>query len=171
MGEQPFEDLMAAADPPLVIVTTSAEGRPAGCLVGFHMQSSIEPQHYCVWLSKANHTYRVALRSTHLAVHFLTADDVDLAEHFGTTTGEDTDKFAGLRFEEGLGGVPLLADLPHRLIGARSAMLDLRGDHACVELAVEEAWSDGRFEPLRLRAVRHLSPGHEAEERSVHPDG
>lgn len=171
MSERPFDDLMAAANPPLVIVTTSAESRPAGCLVGFHVQSSISPQHYCVWLSKANHTYRVALRATHLAVHFVTEHDFDLAKRFGTQSGEDTDKFAGLEFDEGLGGVPLLTALPHRLIGSRTAMLDLRGDHACVELAVEDAWNDGDFEPLRFRAARHLSPGHEAEERSVHPDG
>lgn len=169
MREEAFEDLMAAANPPLVIVTTSAEGQPAGCLVGFHVQSSIQPSQYCVWLSKANHTYRVALRATHLAVHFVSEDDVDLAEHFGTTTGEDTDKFAGLSFETGPGGVPLLTALPQRLVGARTAMLDLSGDHVCVELAVEQAWGDDDFEPLRLRAAQHLTPGHEAEERSVHP--
>lgn len=169
MAGAPFEDLMAAANPPLIVVTTCAEGQPAGCLVGFHGQSSIEPRHYSVWLSKANHTYRTALRSTQLAVHFVTEDQFDLAEHFGTTSGEDIDKFAGLSFDEGPGGVPLLAALPHRLVGARLAMLDLGGDHACVELAVEDAQTDGDFEPLRFRAARHLTPGHEAEERSVHP--
>ena len=45
----------------------------AGCLVGFHSQSSIDPRQYAVWLSKANHTYPVALRSELFAVHFLTA--------------------------------------------------------------------------------------------------
>ena len=48
------------------------------------LQSSIEPQRYCVWLSKANYTYRVALYSSHLVIHFLTADDLPLAELFGT---------------------------------------------------------------------------------------
>jgi hypothetical protein len=49
--------------------------------------SSMGPERYCVWLSKANHTYRVALRSTHLAVHFLTAADRGLAERFGYSGG------------------------------------------------------------------------------------
>jgi flavin reductase (DIM6/NTAB) family NADH-FMN oxidoreductase RutF len=47
--------------------------------VEFHVQSSIEPQRYRVLLSKANYTYPVALRSSHLVIHFLTADDLPLA--------------------------------------------------------------------------------------------
>ena len=99
---------MASLDAPMVVVTTAVAGERAGCLVGFHAQSAIDPQRYCLWLSKANHTYRVALRSTYLAVHFLTADDLDLAEHFGTRTGEDDDKFVDLATQDGPDGVPLL---------------------------------------------------------------
>ena len=66
------------------------------------------PQHYCVWLSKANHTYRVSLRARHFAVHFLTAEDFPLAERFGTLSGEDTDKFDGLDVDLDPNGVPLL---------------------------------------------------------------
>ena len=69
-------------------------------------QSSIEPERYCVWLSKANHTYRVALRSTHLAIHFLTSADLPLAELFGTRSGDSIDKFAGLAVSPGPAGVP-----------------------------------------------------------------
>ena len=98
MSDEAFETLMGSADPPLIVLTTAAEGERAGCLVGFHAQSSITPPHYSVWLSKANHTYRVGLRAAHFAVHFLTAQDLALAERFGTLTGEDTDKFAGVDF-------------------------------------------------------------------------
>jgi flavin reductase (DIM6/NTAB) family NADH-FMN oxidoreductase RutF len=61
-----------------------------------------------VWLSKANHTYRVGLRAAHFTVHFLTADDLALAERFGTLTGADTDKFAGMDVEPDQNGVPRL---------------------------------------------------------------
>ena len=63
----PFDSLMASLDPPMVVVTAAAGGERAGCLVGFHSQSSIEPARCCVWLSKANHTYRVALLAAHWA--------------------------------------------------------------------------------------------------------
>ena len=88
MAEHDFNTLMAALDSPLIIVTAADERERAGCLVEFHAQSSIEPQRYCVWLSKANYTYRVALQSSHLVIHFLTADDLPLAELFGTHTGD-----------------------------------------------------------------------------------
>src|SRR5699024_11830417 len=51
-----LDALLGSADPPLIVVTTAAEGERAGCLVGFHSQASIGPQRYCFWLSKANHT-------------------------------------------------------------------------------------------------------------------
>ncbi|GMA19611.1 flavin reductase family protein [Arsenicicoccus piscis] len=171
MSEDPSDLLMSSADPPLIVVTTVAGGARAGCLVGFHGQASIEPKHYAVWLSKANHTYRVALGATHLGVHFLGAGDLPLAERFGTTSGEDVDKFAGLEVTEGPGGLPLLAALPHRLVGRRSALLDVGGDHVCLPLKVESAESPGTLTPLRLHDAAHLIPGHEADERSVGADG
>ena len=45
MSDDAFDSLMASTDPPLIVVTTVAEDERAGCLVGFHAQSSIDPQH------------------------------------------------------------------------------------------------------------------------------
>src|ERR1035438_6014175 len=92
MTDDAFSTIISFLDTPLIVVTTAEGQERAGCLVGVHTQSSIEPARYCVWLSKANHTYRVALRSTHLAIHFLTSHDLALAELFGTQTGDRTDK-------------------------------------------------------------------------------
>lgn len=169
MDEHAFEALMAAADPALVVVTTAVEGERAGCLVGFHAQSSISPEHYCLWLSKANHTYRVGLRSAHFAVHFLSSADLALAERFGTLTGEDTDKFAGLDLRSDENGVPLLEACPQRLLLERLTILDDGGDHACLTARVRSAQMPGDLEPLRLSAVEHLSAGRDSGERSVHP--
>jgi flavin reductase (DIM6/NTAB) family NADH-FMN oxidoreductase RutF len=169
MSDDAFETLMAAVDPPLIVVTTAAEDEQAGCLVGFHVQSSITPQHYCVWLSKANHTYRVSLRASHFAVHFLSADDLELAERFGTVTGEDTDKFAGLDVEHDEYGVPLLQACPNRLSLVRISMLDDGSDHVCLTTKVRSAHTDGDFRPLRVSDAAHLDPGHESEERAIEP--
>ncbi|TNM46164.1 flavin reductase, partial [Nocardioides albidus] len=127
MAEDEFSALMARVDPALVVVTTAAEGHRAGCLVGFHTQSSIDPEHYCLWLSKANHTYRVGLRAARFGVHFLTRDDLPLAERFGTRTGEEVDKFAGLEVEAH-DDVPLLEACPNRILVERIALLDDGGD-------------------------------------------
>jgi flavin reductase (DIM6/NTAB) family NADH-FMN oxidoreductase RutF len=165
MDRDSFDSVMASLDTPMCVVTTVAGGERAGCLVGFHAQCSIDPPQHAVWLSKANHTYRVAILAGHLGVHLLTEDDHDLAERFGTQSGDDIDKFEGLDLDTGPEGVPLLARCPHRLVLRRVAVLDAGGDHVCFVTEPVEAASSGRFRPLRLAAVTDLVPGHEADER------
>jgi flavin reductase (DIM6/NTAB) family NADH-FMN oxidoreductase RutF len=169
VSDDAFGTLMASADPPLIVVTTVAEQERAGCLVGFHAQSSISPERYCVWLSKANHTYRVGLRATHFAVHFLTEADHSIAEHFGTLTGEDTDKFAGIDIDVDENGVPLLRACPNRLSLERIAILDDGSDHVCLTTRVCSASASDTFVPLRVSSATDLDPGHESDERAIEP--
>lgn len=169
MDRDAFDSLMAALDSPMAVVTAAAGRERAGCLIGFHVQCSIDPGQHAVWLSKANHTFRVALLSTHLGVHLLTEDDRDLATLFGTVSGDDTDKFAGLAVESGPEGVPLLAACPHRLVVRRVAVLDAGGDHVCFVTEPVAAATTGPFRPLRLSAVRDLDAGHEVHERPQPP--
>jgi flavin reductase (DIM6/NTAB) family NADH-FMN oxidoreductase RutF len=169
MSNDAFSTIMSALDSPLVVVTAAVDDERAGCLVGFHAQSSIDPERYCVWLSKANHTYRVALRSTHLGIHFLTVHQLTLAELFGTQTGDTVDKFERLSVDTDPWGVPLLADCPNRIVVQRIALLDEGGDHVCISgesISVEAA---GAFTPLRLSQAAHLTPGHENDERNSPP--
>ena len=164
-----FDALMRSLDPPLIVVTTAVGEERGGCLVGFHAQSSIEPGRYSLWLSKANHTYRLALRATHLAVHFLADDQLPLAERFGTLSGDDVDKFDGLATEVGAGQVPLLVDAPNRFVVRRVALLDEGGDHVCITTEPIAAETTGSFKPLRLSAATDLVPGHDNEERHNPP--
>jgi flavin reductase (DIM6/NTAB) family NADH-FMN oxidoreductase RutF len=165
MSAEVFGRLMSALDPPLAVVTAAAAGERAGCLVSFHTQSSMAPQRYCVYLSKANHTYGVALRASHLAIHFLAAGDLALAELFGGQTGDTVDKFAGLPVTEGPGGVPLLTQCPHWLAARRIAVLDDGGDHVTVTTEPVAGLADGPFTPLRVAQAGHIRPGHDARER------
>lgn len=167
MAEDPFDGLMAALDPPLIVLTTVAEDEPAGCLVGFHGQASIDPARYCLFLSKANHTYRVSLRADHFAAHFLTTADLPLAERFGTRSGAD--KFADLDVRPDEHGVPILDACPHRLLLDRLTVVDDGGDHVCITTRVRRAHHDGPFTPLRVSDADHLDPGHGSEERAIRP--
>jgi flavin reductase (DIM6/NTAB) family NADH-FMN oxidoreductase RutF len=169
MSSRGFGPLMSALDPPLIVVTTAEAGEPAGCLVQFHTQSSIQPPRYCVWLSKANHTYRVALRSSYLAVHFLAADDLRLAELFGTKSGDTVDKFAGLETEPGPDGVPLLMPCANRMVTRRLTLLDEGGDHVSFITEPADVHRAGRFTPLRLSRAGHLVAGHGYWERPDPP--
>jgi flavin reductase (DIM6/NTAB) family NADH-FMN oxidoreductase RutF len=162
---EPFDVIMSSLDAPMSVVTTSDGRKRAGCLVGFHVQSSIAPPRYTIWLSKANHTYRVGVGAIHFGIHFLTVDDHELAERFGTQSGDTVDKFRDLPVGTGPGGVPILLGCPHRLIVRKVAQLDDGSDHVCITTEPVEEHSAGRFEPLRLSHVGDLQPGHEAEER------
>ena len=169
MSEEDFDSLMASADSALIVVTTAAENERAGCLVGFHAQSSMSPEQYGFWLSKANHTYQVSLRSTHFAIHFLTTDDLAMAQRFGARSGEDTDKFRGLDLTTDEHGVPLLSAVPNRIVVERIAMLDDGGDHVGVTARVIVAETTGPFAPLRLSHIGDLPAGRDNAERAIHP--
>ena len=166
-----LKDLVESADGALVVVTTVAEAERSGCVVGFHCQSGLDPERYTVWLSKANHTYRVMLRATHLAVHFLREGDIDLAKHFGTQSDDEVDKFAGLEWTAGPDGLPLVDGLPDRLVLRKRTVLDESGDHAGVTGDVVEVHGEGGFTPLRLSRANHWQPGHDAEDRAIDPRG
>lgn len=169
MAADPFATIMRSLDAPMAVVTTARGDERAGCLIGFHAQSSIDPGRYCVWISKANHTYRVMLRATHLAVHYLTTDDHELARLFGTRSGDDIDKFTLCETEDGPHGVPVLTGCAHRIVVRRFALLDEGGDHVCVVTEPVDATSAGPFTPLRLSDVGDLEPGHGTADRPDPP--
>ncbi|MFI8371630.1 flavin reductase family protein [Streptomyces sp. NPDC085466] len=154
-------------DPPVYVVTGAAgDGERAGCLVGFASQCSIRPARFTVWLSRRNHTYRVALRSTRLAVHVLSRTELGIARLFGEETGDETDKFARVDWEPGPGGVPVLSGARAWFVGGVRDRWD-GGDHVGFLLApVAEVSAavpgDDRTRPLRLSDVSHFTPGHPA---------
>lgn len=165
-----FGAIAKVIDQPLTVVTVASGAERAGCLVGFHSQSSIHPCRYAVWLSRANHTFRVAVHSTHVAVHFLGRDQAELADRFGSETGDDIDKFEGLDVEAGAGGVPVLCDCRAGLVGRRVTLLDEGGDHVCVVVDVDVVWHGDRFVPLRLSESDDLRAGHAPDERPLPTD-
>lgn len=165
---KPFATLMSSENTSLIVVTSSAENVYAGCLVSYHTQASMNPQHYNFWLSKANHTYKIGLLAEHFGIHFLTQDDLAWAEHFASMSGQDTDKFAGLEVEL-RHNVPLLAALPNRMIVEQISMLDDGGDHVSVSARVIDAETSGHFTPLRLSDIGDLRPAHSNSERIIQP--
>ena len=160
-----LDEIAQSLDAAFVVVTAAHNQRRAGCLVGFHAQASIDPQRYCVWLSRANHTLLVATASTHVGVHFLASSDLELARRFGTQCSETSDKFAGLEVTTGPGGVPVLSDCRHRLVLRRTALID-GGDHVGLIGQIVEAHGDGTFAPLRLTQASDLEPGHDSHTRA-----
>ena len=165
--DQAFDRIMANVDPAMVIVTTVSAEHRSGCLVGFHSQAGMEPDALAVWLSEANHTFRVAATADVFAVHFLRLDhpgDRRLAELFGTTSGDDIDKFTRCEWTPGPDGVPILTGCLSWIVGRKHALLQTSADHACLVLDPIECHDGGQFSPLRLSSVQDLEPGHDADD-------
>jgi len=157
---------MASLDVPMIVVTASDGARIAGCLVGFSGQSSIDPLRYVVYLSRLNHTYRVARRATHLMVHFLSSDQLDLARHFGELTGDESAKFDGVRWTPGPdGSTPRLTECGTYLWGHIERRHLRDGDHGAFVLAPLSTRTARDFRPLRFRHVCDFHPGHPAHQK------
>jgi flavin reductase (DIM6/NTAB) family NADH-FMN oxidoreductase RutF len=156
-----FNALVGDLDYPMFIVTTSAGGERAGCLVGFATQTSIDPSRFLVCLSRSNHTYRVARRARTLAVHWVPADAAELAELFGGETGDAVDKFARVAWHPGPGEAPILEDCPSWFAGRILERVDA-GDHVAFLLEPVAAHRDANADELSFHRARRIAPGHPA---------
>jgi flavin reductase (DIM6/NTAB) family NADH-FMN oxidoreductase RutF len=155
-----FDRLTSSLEYPMVIVTAATRRDIAGCLVGFHTQCSLDPPRYCVYLSTANHTYRVARRASHLLVHFLDRRQHELAQHFGELTGDEVDKFASVRWRPGPDGrTPRLVDVDTWLFGRVERRHDA-GDHVAFVLDLVHTRRARRFSQLDFQQVRDLRAPH-----------
>lgn len=159
-AETTFIRLTGELDYPMLVVTTVAGAERAGCLIGFSTQCSIDPPRYLVCLSDKNRTTRVAERARALAVHFLPDTAEDLAELFGSQTGDEVDKFAQCAWHPGPDGLPLL-DRCGRWFAGRILWRESLGDHIGFLLepfAAGDENGDGMFS---FHRAKRLDPGHE----------
>jgi flavin reductase (DIM6/NTAB) family NADH-FMN oxidoreductase RutF len=149
-------------DYPFYVVTVrSADTEMSGCLAGFVTQCSIDPPNFVVCVSKANHTFGVALRSSGMGLHLLGSDQADLARLFGEETGDVVDKFASVDWRLGSTGAPLLVEaavsMEGRILGHSSV-----GDHEAFLLRGTRAVAGGHTGLFTYRGTPPLHPGHPA---------
>jgi flavin reductase (DIM6/NTAB) family NADH-FMN oxidoreductase RutF len=158
-----LDAMTSAVDYPVYVVTTldPSSGEPAGCLVGFATQCSIDPMRFLVCLSKANRTFRVAAEADVLVVHMLGSAQCDLAELFGSRTGDEVDKFSRCTWREGPGGAPVLDAVAAWFAGRVLDRVDV-GDHVGFVVEPFEEGDHGEGPFLTFQAVRRLEPGHPA---------
>lgn len=149
-------------DFPMFVLTTAVGAERSGCLVGFVTQCSMDPPRLLVCVSEANHTHGVVQRAGVVAVHLIPRDAEDIVRLFGSTTGDDVDKFGVCAWEPGPGGVPLLAACPSRLSGRVLERFPV-GDHLALLVSVDEACAGE--EPLFMFSKAkelEVEPGHPA---------
>src|SRR6478609_8914996 len=148
-------------DYPMFIVTARRGDELAGCLVGFATQCSIDPLRFIVCISDKNRTFRVAQDAEVLGVHVVPEGADDLAELFGSQTGDETDKFSSLSWSEGPGGAPILDDCGNWFAGRIIDRLPA-GDHWAFILEPLGGEDDGREGMFMFREAQWIEPAHEA---------
>ncbi|NEX19418.1 flavin reductase family protein [Thiorhodococcus mannitoliphagus] len=95
-------------DPPLWLVTARAGERRGGLIATSAVRASIVPElpRMLIAIAKQHHTWGLIESSGRFALHLLPVDDLEVVWHFGLTTGQDTDKLAGLEMGETPEGNP-----------------------------------------------------------------
>ncbi len=165
MNDRPADDLTAffeRVDYPFYVVTArAADAEMSGCLAGFVTQCSIDPPNFLVCVSKINHTFPVAERSSGMGLHFLGGDQVDLARIFGEETGDLVDKFAAVDWRLGSTGAPLLVDSAVSMEGQILGHFSV-GDHEAFLMRAVRAVTGGHAGLLTFRSTPRLHPGHPA---------
>ena len=163
-GASALARLAGTTDSPMAIVTAARpDGERSGCLVGFWTQCSIHPPRVLACISKANHTFPVAIGAEVLAVHWLADDDRNLAELFGGQTGDEIDKFERCSWQPGPGGVPVVRGVKGWVAGPVIDRVDV-GDHVAFVIQADAgAAEDASAEELGFQAVKAVEPGHAPE--------
>jgi flavin reductase (DIM6/NTAB) family NADH-FMN oxidoreductase RutF len=161
MTETEVHELVSELDYPMLIVTATDGERRAGCLVGFATQCSIHPPRFLVCLSDKNFTYRVAADADVLVVHLVPAEAKELAELFGSQTGDEVDKFARCSWHEGPRGTPVLDECGNWFAGRILNRMNA-GDHCAYLLEPFEAHSDIPEHPFTFHRAKRIEAGHEA---------
>ena len=167
--DESFDDLMAMLDSPVLVVTTQADGEPAGCLVSFATQTSVRPPSFLVSMPRSSHIAEVAGRAEHLAVHVLAQRQHVLAELFSSQTGDQINRFERCSWRAGPAGLPILDDVLAWFIGRTASRSDV-GDHVVYLLEPVAVWASESSEDVLYLSdldfdVDYDDPGHDAPHR------
>ena len=127
-----------------VVTTLDDQRRPSGMTVSSFAAVSLTPPLISWCIDKHANLFDVFERTTHFCVHILRADQADLSNIFAT---EAEDRFAGLSWSAGLGGVPVLTDC----LASMECVMEvshLIGDHQLIVGRIEAAVINQGQSPL-----------------------
>ncbi|MCV2351535.1 flavin reductase family protein [Paucibacter sp. Y2R2-4] len=138
----------------VTIVTARA---PDGSLVGLTANSfnsvSLNPQLVLWSLGQKAGSMPVFSRGSHYAINILAADQKALAQRFAT---RDIDRFAGVAWQEGAGGAPVLDGVAAVFECANRSQYE-EGDHVIFVGEVEAcSWREGA-QPLIFHGGRYYT--------------
>ena len=107
-----IQRVLELVDREIWIVTAAAGDRAGGLVATWVSAVSIDRQRPTMLVGLAPNHFTAELVETSRAfgLHLLDQSQIDLVWRFGLFSGRDTNKFAGLAYQAGSSGAPILAD-------------------------------------------------------------
>lgn len=152
-----FRQALAAFPTGVTVLTALGEGgAPVGMTVSSFNTLSLDPPLILWSVDRSAPTVSVWTTAERFAVNVLSAEQADLSNHFARSA---PDKFAGIDWTPGLGGVPLLAGTAARFECTAWARHD-GGDHVLIIGKVDRLDRRDGAEPLvyGLSRYNRLAP-------------
>jgi flavin reductase (DIM6/NTAB) family NADH-FMN oxidoreductase RutF len=132
-----------------VVTARAPTGQLAGITVNSFCSVSLEPPLILWCLAKSAPSLPVFSAASHFAIHVLAADQAALSLRFSRPA---PDKFAGLTYADGLGGVPLLDGAAVRMECSREHAHE-SGDHL-IQIGRIERYCYSECTPLLFHGGR-----------------
>ena len=138
-----------------VVTAIDPDGHPIGLTVNSFSAVSLNPPLVLWCLDNGSHNLEAFRRASHHAITILAADQQELSNRFATWP---TDRFAGLPWQPGLGGAPLLPGACASFVVANETT-HLAGDHTIFIGRVERFTESTDRAPLLYfgGGYRHLA--------------
>ncbi len=159
MDYEQISPLLGRLWSPLAAVTSQWEGQVNAQICMAISNASIVPQRprVLVQIYKGNYSHDLIQGSGAFALNFLNKHQLDLLREFGFFSGRGRDKLAGIDYDTGVTGSPVLKDcwgyLECRVVNAMDG-----GDLTCflADVVAGEVRMDG--DPLGAREARRMIP-------------
>jgi flavin reductase (DIM6/NTAB) family NADH-FMN oxidoreductase RutF len=102
-------DLFRRLTAGVYVVGVADGGRRNAFTAAWLMQVSFDPLLLALSVNPGHASFPLLVGGGGFAVSVLSRDQLDLARHFGTRSGRETDKLAGVSWRAGRTGAPILA--------------------------------------------------------------
>lgn len=134
----------------VTVVTAVDDGTPRGLAVNAFSSVSLDPPTVMVAVQRTSSTHDCLFTANHLAINILSVGQLDVVNRFAT---KSADKFAGLAWEPGPFGSPLIAgssaqmevEIRERLQASTHTLFVCRVVHATVGEQAPMVYSAGSF--------------------------
>ncbi|MEN9384730.1 MAG: hypothetical protein RI959_485 [Pseudomonadota bacterium] len=136
-----------------IVTARSADGTPVGLTVNSFNSVSLAPPLVLWSLSRHARSMPVFEQASHYAIHVLGVEQRELAERFAS---KDADRWSGLGFVEGSGGVPLLEGAA-AVFECRNRSRYWEGDHVILVGEVERCGWRAQASPLLFHGGRFFT--------------